>query len=85
MQSRPIQEQCTTKLGKESFFGLVFDLVPKIQENIRRQVLPMSKDLGHHIQLKYELDKLIREINVSEEDDKYAIAAEELRSLCYSY
>ena len=57
---------------------LVYGLVDKIQENIRRQVLPMSKDLVHHIQLKYELDKLIREINVSEEDDKYAIAAEEL-------
>lgn len=57
---------------------LVYGLVDKIQENIRRQVLPMSKDLNHHIQLKYELDKLIREINLSEDENKYIIATEEL-------
>ncbi|MFA5817595.1 MAG: hypothetical protein WC865_18490, partial [Bacteroidales bacterium] len=57
---------------------LVYGLVTKIQDNIRKQVTPMTKDLNHHIQLKYELDKIIREINVSEETDKYSIAAEEL-------
>ncbi len=57
---------------------LVYGLADQIQENIRRQIFPMSKDLTHHIQLRYELDKLIREINVSEEEDKYTIAAEEL-------
>jgi adenine-specific DNA-methyltransferase len=63
---------------KKFFKALVYGLVTKIQENIRRQVLPMSKDLTHHIQLRYELDKLSREINLSEEEDKYAIATEEL-------
>jgi|GEM_PF-2469353 len=63
---------------KKFLKALVYGLVSKIQENIRRQVLPMSKDLSHHIQLKYELDKLIREINVSEDEDKYTIATEEL-------
>ncbi|MCX6252069.1 MAG: N-6 DNA methylase [Bacteroidetes bacterium] len=57
---------------------LVYGLVRKIQDNVRNQVMPMTKDLNHHIQLKYELDKLIREINLSEEEDKYAIAANEL-------
>ena len=57
---------------------LVYGLVSKIQDNIRNQLLPMAKDLNHHIQLKYELDKIIREINVSEEEDKYRVATEEL-------
>ncbi|MBI4946548.1 MAG: N-6 DNA methylase [Bacteroidetes bacterium] len=57
---------------------LVYGFVVKIQNNIRRQVLPLVKDMDHHIQMKCELNKIIREINLSEEDDKYAIAAEEL-------
>lgn len=57
---------------------LVYGLVHKIQENIGQQIIPMSKDLNHHIQLKYELDKIIHEINLSDEDDKYIIATEEL-------
>ncbi len=63
---------------KKFLKALVYGLVGKIQENIRKQIIPMIKDLNHHIQLKYELDKLIREINLREEEDKYAIAAEEL-------
>ncbi|MDP1623647.1 MAG: N-6 DNA methylase [Bacteroidales bacterium] len=57
---------------------LVYGLVDKIQENIRRQILPMSKDLNHHIQLRYELDKLSREINLSEGENRYLVATEEL-------
>lgn len=57
---------------------LVYGLVTKIQDNVRNQILPMSKDLNHQIQLRYELDKIIREINYSDEEDKYTIATEEL-------
>lgn len=57
---------------------LVYSLVGKIQENISKQISPMLNDLNHHIQLKYELDKIIREIKLKEEEDKYKIAADEL-------
>jgi adenine-specific DNA-methyltransferase len=57
---------------------LVYGLVDKIQENIRKQITPMLKDLNHHIQLKYELDKIIHEIKLNEEEDKYEIATDEL-------
>ncbi|MBM3435507.1 MAG: hypothetical protein FJY07_04715 [Bacteroidetes bacterium] len=57
---------------------LVYGLVGKIQDNVARQINPMLKDLNHHIQLKYELDKIIHEIKLKEEEDKYKIAADEL-------
>jgi len=57
---------------------LVYGLVGKIQDNIGKQINPMLKDLNHHIQLKYELDKIIHEIRLKEEEDKYKIAADEL-------
>ena len=75
-QKEQIEKQFA--IGKDDFEALLFRLIPQIQDNISRQVLPMSKDLNHHIQLKYELDKLIREINLSDDDDKYIIATEEL-------
>jgi len=63
---------------KKFLKALVYGLVLKIQDNIRLQVIPLSKELNHNIQLKYELDKIIREINISEENDKYDIATNEL-------
>ncbi|MFA5818329.1 MAG: N-6 DNA methylase [Bacteroidales bacterium] len=63
---------------KKFLNALVYGLVIKIQDNIRRQVMPMVKDMNHHWRLEAELLRISREINVSEEEDKYAIAAEEL-------
>ena len=62
------------KLLKTLVYGMIF----KIQDNVRRQVMPLVKDMDHHIRMKFELNKIIREINVSEETEKYSIAAEEL-------
>jgi len=63
---------------KKFLNALVYGLIIKIQDNIRKQVMFMTKNLNHHWRLKSELLKIIREINVSEEEDKYAVAAEEL-------
>ncbi|MBN3036175.1 MAG: N-6 DNA methylase [Bacteroidales bacterium] len=57
---------------------LVYGLVHRIQDNIGRQIRPMSEDLDHHIQLKFELDKIIHEISISDEEDKYSLAIDEL-------
>jgi len=57
---------------------LVYGLAVKIQENVKKQLSPMLRDLDYHIHLKYELDKILQEINPENEDIKYEIAAEEL-------
>jgi adenine-specific DNA-methyltransferase len=57
---------------------LVYGLAIKIQDNVKRQLTPMLDDLDYHIHLKYELKKILQEINSETEENKYAIAAEEL-------
>jgi adenine-specific DNA-methyltransferase len=57
---------------------LVYGLAIRIQGNIKRQLSPMLNDLDYHIHLKYELDKILQEINPETEEGKYDIAAEEL-------
>ncbi len=57
---------------------LVYGLAVRIQENVKKQLVLMLTDLDYHIHLKYELDKILQEINPENEENKYAIAAEEL-------
>jgi adenine-specific DNA-methyltransferase len=57
---------------------LVYGLAIRIQQNVQRQLAPMLADLDYHIHLKYELDKILQEINPENEENKYTIAAEEL-------
>lgn len=57
---------------------LVYGLAIRIQDNVEKQLAPMLTDLAYHIHLKYELDKILQEINPENEDNKYDIAAEEL-------
>lgn len=57
---------------------LVYGLAIRIQDNIKGQLSPMLNDLEYHIHLKYELDKILQEINPETDENKYGIAAEEL-------
>ncbi len=57
---------------------LVYGLAIRIQDNVKRQLSPMLDDLDYHIHLKYELEKILQEIKPETEENKYAIAAEEL-------
>jgi type I restriction-modification system DNA methylase subunit len=57
---------------------LVYGLALRIQNNIKGQLSPMLNDLEYHIHLKYELDKILQEINPESGENAYGIAAEEL-------
>ncbi len=57
---------------------LVYGLAIRIQDNVKRQLSPMLDDLEYHIHLKYELEKILQEINPQDEENKYNIAVEEL-------